>query len=155
MPHNINRKPTSLEQFSKWKSSELKIFLFYESIPLLIGKVSPAFFTYYSSYVIAVRMLYEPIEDEDTINKAERILKAYLKELENVYSKFAQTFTAHAHLHLAEQVRLFGPLHCHSQFFFEVKFKIFLKKLINYFNYSLYRGLFLTLKNQCMVQRDI
>ena len=35
MPHNINRKPTSIEQFNKWKSSELKVFLFYESIPML------------------------------------------------------------------------------------------------------------------------
>ncbi len=120
MPHNINRKPTSIEQFSKWKSSELKIFLFYESIPMLIGKVTPAFFAYYSSYVIAMRLLYEPIQNENSINIAERILILYLKQLEEEYNKFAMTFTAHAHLHLAEQVRLLGSLHGTSQFFFEV-----------------------------------
>ena len=109
MLHTINRKPTSLKQYSKWKSSELKILLFYESIPMLIGKVSSAFFAYYSTYALAIRLLYEPIEDEDAINQAETMLKAYLAELESVYSKFAQTFTANAHLHLAEQVRQFGP----------------------------------------------
>ena len=122
MPHNINRKPTSLEQFSKWKSSELKIFLFYESIPMLIGKVTPTFFAYFSSYVIAMRLLYELIENSDSINVAEKILNLYLNQLEDVYTKFAQTFTAHAHLHLAEQVRQHGSLHSVSQFFFEVNF---------------------------------
>ena len=87
---------------------------------MLIGKVSPAFFAYFSSYVIAMRLLYEPIENEDSINKAEKILILYLKQLEEVFSKFAQTFTAHAHIHLAEQVRLHGSLHGISQFFFEV-----------------------------------
>ena len=134
MPHNINRKPTSLEQFSKWKSSELKIFLFYESIPMLIGKVSHSFFAYFASYVIAMRLLYEPVQNTDSINVAEKILSLYLRQLEDMYTKFAQTFTAHAHLHLAEQVRQFGTLHSVSQFFFEVNRiseKIIIAKLVN------------------------
>ena len=31
MPHYINRKATNIEICSKWKSSEVKIFLFFES----------------------------------------------------------------------------------------------------------------------------
>jgi hypothetical protein len=121
MPHTINRKPTSIEQFNKWKSSELKVFLFYESIPMLMGKVSASFFVYFSSYVIALRLLYEPSKNNEAINEAEKMLELYLKDLEDCHNKFAMTYTAHAHCHLARQVRLFGPLHGMSQFFFEVK----------------------------------
>ena len=50
---------------------------------------------------------------------AEEIISKYLVSLEEIFGLHAYTFTAHAHLHLANQVKLHGPLQCHSQFFFE------------------------------------
>lgn len=50
---------------------------------------------------------------------AESIIKYYIESLEDDFSIHACTYTIHAHLHLPNQVRLHGPLHCHSQFFFE------------------------------------
>ncbi len=91
-----------------------------------MGKIPAAYFSYFFSYAMAIRMLYEPILQETTINTAEIILKKYVEQLEEMYSKYACTYTTHAHLHLAEQVRQHGPLQGISQFCFEVLIFIFI-----------------------------
>ncbi len=69
MPHTINRKATNIENSSKWKSSEIKNFLFFESIPIFMNVFPSWYFYQYSAYVIAIRILYEPI-----INKIKLII---------------------------------------------------------------------------------
>jgi len=123
MPHFINRKPKNLNDLSKFKSSEIKNFMFYQSIPIFMNilntKDRSNYLYQYISYVIAIRILYSPVKNLEDITLAEEILKKYISALEDNFGIYAYTYTAHAHLHLAEQVRLHGPLNCHSQFFFE------------------------------------
>jgi hypothetical protein len=118
IPHIINRKPSKIEECNRWKSSEIKLFLFYLSTPIFIGALSDWYFYRYVSYVIAVRMLYEPIENINCLKTVEDIFINYMKELNDIFSIEAYTYTIHAHLHLVEQVKQHGPLHSHSQFFF-------------------------------------
>lgn len=119
MPHTIHRKPTQLEEISKWKSSEIKNFLFYQSIPLFLNVLPTNYLYKYLSYFLFVKILYEPIKSEEDLLLAENIIKYYIQSLEDDFSINAYTYTIHAHIHLPNQVRLHGPLHCHSQFFFE------------------------------------
>jgi hypothetical protein len=119
LPHTFNRKPSKIDEALRWKSSEIKIFLFYESVPILIKYLSSAYFYKYASYVIAVRLLYEPIRDIQCLSLIKDIFIHYIKDLEETFSIEACTYTIHAHLHLVDQVKLHGPLHCHSQFAFE------------------------------------
>ncbi len=119
MPHFFNRKPSNIQNSSKWKSSELKIFLFYESFPAFIKDFPAWYFYQFSSYVIAIRLLYEPIKDMQVLNDAQSILEEYIKSLEDSFSQNSYTYTLHAHLHLVDQVRSHGPLQSHSQFCFE------------------------------------
>jgi hypothetical protein len=117
MPHYINRKATNIEICSKWKSSEVKNF--FQSLPIFI-KIFPSWFFYrFASYVIALRIMYEPIKSNNDLNTAEVMMYKYVKSLEDTYDEYAYSFTVHAHLHLASQVRSHGPLQCHSQFCFE------------------------------------
>ena len=60
----------------------------------------------YLSYVIAIRIMYSPIDYLNDLNEAEEIIKQYLISLEDTFGIFAYTFTAHANLHLAEKVLL-------------------------------------------------
>jgi hypothetical protein len=124
MPHTIHRKPTDFGEITKWKSSEIKNFLFYQSTPIFIyilgkNRERVSYLYKYLSYVIAIRILYAPIKQLTDLEKAEEIISNYLLSLEEIFGIYAYTFTAHAHLHLSDQVRLHGPLQCHSQFFFE------------------------------------
>lgn len=118
-PHTINRKPTKIEEIIRWKSSEIKLFLFYESIPLFRYILTNNYFYKYATYFLCVRMLYEPIKDKSILDSIQEIFIMYIKDLKETFSIEACTYTIHAHLHLVEQVKLHGPLCCHTQFVFE------------------------------------
>ncbi len=73
MPHTIHRKPTDFGEITKWKSSEIKNFLFYQSTPIFIyilGKNGErvSYLYKYLSYVIAIRILYAPIKQLTDLN---------------------------------------------------------------------------------------
>ena len=57
LPHTFNRKGTNIKEASKWKSSEIKTFLFYLSIPIFLNFLPSRYFYEYASYVIAIRIL--------------------------------------------------------------------------------------------------
>ena len=119
LPHIINRKPTKIDDVLRWKSSEIKNFLFYYSIPIFMNTMPSWYFYRYAAYVIAIRLLYEPINNINDLDLAEEILLKYINDLDDTFSISAYTYTIHAHLHLVDQVKLHGPLQSHSQFCFE------------------------------------
>jgi hypothetical protein len=119
VPHFFNRKPRSLAEINKWKSSEIKLFCFYLAIPLLMSYLPSIYFCHFACYVMAVRMLYEPI-NRNNLATVKEIINNYVKYLGVYYGDYAYDFTIHAHLHLVKQVEEHGPLKSHSQFVFEV-----------------------------------
>ena len=121
-PHNFNRKCPAILLNQKMKSSELRNFLFYLAIPLLYNKIDKNHWYLLCLYVFAIRILYGPVNNKSKVVEAGLMLELYHDSLEDYYGKFAYTYTIHAHLHLSNQVLEHGPLHGHSQFFFEVHF---------------------------------
>jgi hypothetical protein len=119
IPHFMNRKPRNLNHISKWKSTEIKLFCFYLSIPLLMSYMPSLYFCHYACYIFAIRMLYEPIDKQNLVIIQE-ILQRYTEFLGKYYGDYAYDFTIHAHSHLVKQVEQHGPLKSHSQFVFEV-----------------------------------
>ena len=75
-------------------------------------------------YVFSVRILYEPILNINDLNTAEKILENNSVLMSEFFGEQSYSYTLHAQLHLAQQVRLHGPLHGHSQFVYEVINKI-------------------------------
>lgn len=119
-PHNLGRKIKQIDEKIKLKSNELKIFLFYRAIPILIDILPTNYFYYLASYVIAIRILYEPIQNNELIVVARDILENYVNNLKEEFGLNAYDYNLHEHLHLADQVVNHGPLKSHSQFVFEV-----------------------------------
>ena len=119
MPHFVNRKATNIEMSARWKSSEIKNFLFYQLLPVFINILPSWYFYRLAAYVIAIRILYEPIKTNKDLENAEEIIKKYINSLDDTFNEYSYSYTVHAHLHLADQVRAHGPLQCHSQFCFE------------------------------------
>ncbi|CAF1096051.1 unnamed protein product, partial [Brachionus calyciflorus] len=70
------------------------------SIPLLIDKLPIYYFNMLASYVIAIRILYEPILDLNLITVAEKILDNYIKSFDDSFGESSYNYTIHAHLHL-------------------------------------------------------
>ncbi len=122
VPHFINRKFPLLDVIEKLKSSELKIFIFYWALPLLLSFLDSELWYLLCQYVFSVRILYEPIQDRSVIKVADDLINSYVRLSSQIYGKEVADYTVHAHLHLPKQVLRHGPLHCHSQFAFEVNF---------------------------------
>lgn len=73
------RKVHHIEKNQKWKSSQLKLFLFYQSVPTIINFLDSDYFIAFTGYVIAVRLLYEPIRRIEDIDLADKILNYYVE----------------------------------------------------------------------------
>ena len=65
-------------------------------------------------------MLYEPIKDKKILEMAKEMIDDFHNSLEQCFGPQAYTYTAHAHLHLVDQVLDHGPLYDSEQFCFEV-----------------------------------
>lgn len=121
-PHFIHRQIKALRTDNfNYKSSELRVFLFFQAVPIFFSFLPPAYFYLLLTYVTAIRILYEPIKSANDIDFAEKLIEDYVSALDEYFGDHAYNYTVHAHLHLAEQVRNHGALHGHSQFVFEVK----------------------------------
>jgi len=120
VPHFVNRKFPLLDGIEKLKSSELKIFIFYWALPLLLNFLASELWYLLCQYVFSIRILYEPIQDRSVIKVADDLINSYVRLSSKIYGKEVADYTVHAHLHLPRQVLLHGPLYCHSQFVFEV-----------------------------------
>ncbi len=120
VPHFINRKFPEIDGKIKLKSSELKLFIFFWALPLLMHTLPSPFWYLLCQYVLAIRILYEPIKKLDDVKLADELINSYVEKTDQIFGDEATTYTLHAHLHLPKQVLDHGPLHCNSQFCFEV-----------------------------------
>ena len=114
--HFMNRKFPALDGNEKLKSSELKIFIFYWALPLLLNILPIKIWYLLCQYVFSVRILYEPIQEQSQIQIADDLINSYVRLSSIIYGEEVADYTVHAHLHLPNQVLAHGPLHCHSQF---------------------------------------
>uniref|UniRef100_A0AC34G8W5 Uncharacterized protein n=1 Tax=Panagrolaimus sp. ES5 TaxID=591445 RepID=A0AC34G8W5_9BILA len=116
-------KIRSLNAFSNYKASELKLFCLY-IVPTLLPyiasletdqKLSP-YIESMMIYTSAIRLLVQSRVNNDEINAAETILNFWHQNRQALWGIKAMTFKAHENLHLANQVRIHGPLSTHSAF---------------------------------------
>ena len=69
----------------KFKSSELRAFLLYLAVPVFFNSLETSFFYLLLTYVGAIRLLYEPIQNEADINLAEQLMSKYVYEFEEFF----------------------------------------------------------------------
>ena len=113
-PSEFSRAPRSIrEHGSYWKASELRNWLLYYSLPLLIDFLPSLYFHHYALLVCALHILLQ-----DCLSNAQIDFVQLLPEL---YGERSCTANAHSLTHLAKYVRLWGPLWTHSAFGFESK----------------------------------
>ncbi len=110
VPHFINRIFPPLDGSTNLKSSQLKIFIMYWCIPLLMNFLTNNFWYLLCDYVFSVRFLYEPIDDKNELILAEKMINSYVRVAEEFFGEECADYTLHAHLHLPKQVLNHGPL---------------------------------------------
>ena len=121
-PHELSRPPRSIEKHLKYlKASELRNWLLFYSLPLLVDNLPTLFFHHYALLVCAVHILLQDEITPSQVDAAESMLCDFCMLLPELYGEDSCTANAHLLLHLTKYVRLWGPLWTHSAFGFENK----------------------------------
>lgn len=111
VPHSFPRDIRDFKSLPHWKANELKVFLLYTGLPALFKFLKTKHFEHFCLYVLIIRRLCDTdisaVEQELTRN----LLNIWHKDLEDLYGLKNMTYTAHAHMHLVDQVQRLGPLH--------------------------------------------
>lgn len=121
-PSEFSRAPRSIKKhLMYWKASELRTWLLFYSLPLLLNKLPPLYWHHYTLLVCSLHILLGDRIEPSQIDAAEQMLVDFYKLLPELYGENSCTHNAHLLFHLTKFVRLWGPLWTHSTFDFEHK----------------------------------
>ena len=121
-PSEFSRPPRSIQgDLSYWKASELRNWLLFYSLPLLLGCLPPLYLHHYALLVCALHVLLKESNCNSQIDAAEAMLSDFVTLLPELYGEMSCTANSHMLTHLPKYVRLWGPLWTHSAFGFESK----------------------------------
>ena len=121
-PNEFSRPPRSISKHLKyWKASEMRYWLLYYSLPLLIDFLPPLYWHHYALLVCAIHILLSSSISWSQVDAAELMLKDLYDLLPELYGESSCTANSHLLSHLTKYVRLWGPLWTHSAFGFENK----------------------------------
>ncbi|XP_056019403.1 uncharacterized protein LOC125661273 isoform X1 [Ostrea edulis] len=127
---DISRLPRSIENDLKyWKAYEYRSFLLYFGAPLLFGILDKNRFNHYLQLVNGIHILLKYGSTKDEVSDAETMLLNFCANFECLYDKCFMTLNIHQLVHLADSVRILGPLYTHSCFSFEDKNGFLLKMI--------------------------
>jgi len=109
-PSEFSCRPRSIKKhLSYWKVSELRNWMLYYSLPLLLDHLPPLYFHHYALLVGALHLLLGNRIPVSYIDNTEQILNDFCLLVEELYGESACTHTVHLLTHLSKYVRLWGP----------------------------------------------
>lgn len=130
MPKEFNRKPQSLLDLCRWKATVLRFFLLYAGPIILNTDIIPEeYICHFNALSCAIRILCHPIDCKKNNNYANELLRYFVKEFKILYGEQFVTSNVHNLIHLAQDVKLYGPLDSFSAFDFE-NYMQFKKKML-------------------------
>ena len=128
-PAFIHRMPRTVRDVINWKTSELKCFLFYYSIPIFEGVMRMDYYEHYLRLVIALKILSSEAITEPMLLTAHDLLCRFVREFEIMYGIQFCTVNIHQLLHYSEYVKNLGPLWAYTCYEYENLNGLFLKQI--------------------------
>lgn len=119
-PQESSRPPRYIKNMKYWKASELRKWLLYYSLPLLLNIFPSLYWHHYALLVCAMHKLLSDKITVSQIDAAEQMLFDFCRLLPELYGEVSCTIV-HLLSHLAKYVRLWGLLWTHSAFGFKNK----------------------------------
>lgn len=118
-PRDFARKPEDVTKFSQFKATEFRQILLYTGPVILYGIVNDAVYFHFLIFHTAMRILVNPSSSGENITFAEGLLRIFVQNAEQIYGLEFLTYVVHCLLHLADDVKRFGPLDSYSAFPYE------------------------------------
>ncbi|KAL7290008.1 hypothetical protein TKK_0015739 [Trichogramma kaykai] len=118
-PVDFARKPVKVKKHSKFKATEFRQIMLYSGASIFLGLTEEDAYLHYLLFNAAMRIFIMRDPSEILLNVAENFIKIFVLIAEKVYGAEFVTYVTHGLLHLAEDVRNFGPLDSYSAFPYE------------------------------------
>ena len=121
IPSEFVRKPRTLQEYRFWKASELRTFRLYTG-PVVLKNILPAkmyfnFIMLHSAVTILISDTHQ--HEKSNIDSAHEMLQYFVKDFAKIYGKEYVSHNVHNLLHMAADVKKYGPLERYSSFRFE------------------------------------
>ncbi len=121
-PSEFSRPPLSIQSHLRyWKASELRYWLLFYSLPLLLNHLPSLYWHHYALLVCAIHIMLSDSITSTQVDAAEQMLADFYHLMPQLYGESSCTHNCHLLSHLGKYVRLWGPLWTHSAFGFESK----------------------------------
>lgn len=118
IPSEFARKTRHVQDVSRWKATELRLFLIYIGPIVLKNIVNHNIFTNFMSLYISMLILLSP-DYQCYVNYAESLLDYFVRTFEEIYGRQHVSHNIHGLLHLVDDYKIYGPLDNCSAFPFE------------------------------------
>ena len=119
LPKEFLRKGRSLAEVDRWKATEFRLFLIYTGPVIIYGKVSDAFYNNFLLFFVSIYCLASPRYYQTHCEYAHNLLCLFVKNFGELYGMNMLVYNVHGLVHLADDVKKFGPLDTFSAFPFE------------------------------------
>lgn len=118
-PMEFCRNFREIKDFARYKGTELRTFLLYSGVIVLKNIISSRHYDHFLKLHTAIRILTDVKLAGVFVDVADQLLKDFVLEFETHYGQKSVSHNIHMLLHLAEDVKKFGPLDKFSAFPFE------------------------------------
>ena len=120
-PNEFSRRPGAISQFHIWKATQFRSFLLYTGPAVLKGVLKEPLYKNFILLHSAVTILVDSdlVMIPQNVEYADQLLIAFVKTFQHIYGKVHMSHNVHNLLHLAADVRSFGPLDNFSAFRYE------------------------------------
>jgi hypothetical protein len=119
-PSEIKRLPRSISNTRRfWKASEWRSFLLFYSPVYLMNLMPRPFYNHWLLLSFSVYTLLQSKITRENILYAEIALHKFVSQVGSLYGKQFVSYNVHLLTHLAQSVKLWGPLWATSAFLFE------------------------------------
>lgn len=120
IPIEINRKPTSLDELSRWKASEFRTFLLYVGPVTLYNLLDIAVYEHFLLLHVSISILISTSHiDMFGYEFSSQILNIFVKHCEVLYGPEFMIYNVHLLSHIVDDVINYGSLDNFSAFPFE------------------------------------
>lgn len=128
-PSEIHRKIRALSELPRWKGTELRTFLLYNSLTVLKKFLPAKHFKHYLLFYCSIVILGSEYHCKIMIHLADDMIRSFLNIFKSIYGIEHFTSNLHNLIHLVDEVRKFGVLGKFNAYSFENKLQT-IKKLV-------------------------
>ena len=119
IPMEFARKSRAIADVSRWKATEFRQFLLYTGPLVLCVKIADELYKNFLLLSIGIRILTDPHQCMTMCEFAQKLLTAFVNHYSQLFGSNSVVYNIHGLVHLANDVKTFGPLDKFSSFPYE------------------------------------